>query len=327
MSIKNLFPASLSVRHDQVGARVDRFLKSAFPGLSHSTLQKLLRQGKVRLNGKRTKADARLAKGDTFVFSFILKEHNRSENSPWQESLNTPQVQKMLAILDENLLWEDDDLMVFNKPAGLSVQAGVATSLSMDRLLVFRARGEYAPRLTHRLDRDTSGVIVFAKSRECAAYLTQAFKERTIEKTYWAIVVGAPSQDEGVLDAPLGKDTGPQQEKMSSHALEVKDAVTRYRVLAKDEMLSFLELNPETGRKHQIRVHCAEAGFPILGDGKYGGAKAHPLSRRVPICLHARRLSFVDAGGLEHTFEAPVPQMMESVLIDHDFVTLSRGDY
>lgn len=319
---KPSFAAPRVVRPDEAGARADRFITHLFPYLGYGSVQKLLRLGKIKADGKKLRAADTLLAGQTLTFYFAQKE--RDEARLPASRRKTPPDRALVARLESAVLFEDDALLVVNKPQGLATQAGVNTRISLDRLADARADGAYAPRLTHRLDQDTSGVIMLAKTREMAAYLTRAFKERNVEKTYLALVVGEMKEKKGQWDWDMGKDTGPRQEKMSVDAPAAVPAVTRFEVLEKRHGLTLLRLTPLTGRKHQIRVHCAHAGYPIVGDGKYGGAKAHPFDGRTPLCLHAWSISFTDNEGRARTFHAPVPEVLLQLLTDNGFTPLHK---
>jgi len=211
---------------------------------------------------------------------------------------------------------------VLNKPAGIAVQSGTNQKKSLDAMLV-----EYdptsRPRLVHRLDMDTSGVLVFAKTLPMTRWLTNAFKERTVQKMYWALVCGVPQQKEGVVSLALSKKPDPKGEKVRVDAQTGLKATTTYRVVeALGNQVAWLELTPKTGRTHQLRVHCAEGlKTPILGDGKYGGKEAFFLGRR-NLHLHARRLVIPLPQGKTMTFEAPLPKEMLETFQELGFDTL-----
>lgn len=309
---KTPFAAARVVRSDEAGARADRFIANLFPYLGYGSVQKFLRLGKIKCDGKKLRAADILTSGQTLTFFFPTNVNEEARASHTQRK--TTFDPKLVAQLDAAVMFEDEDLLVVNKPQGLATQAGVKTRVSLDRLAIARAKGAYTPRLTHRLDQDTSGVIMLAKTRERAAFLTNAFRERLVEKTYLALVVGTPKAKKGLWDWDMGKDTGVRKEKMSVDALDAQSAQTRFEVLESQGGLTLLRLTPLTGRKHQIRVHCAHAGLPIVGDGKYGGAKAHPFDGRTSLCLHAYRLSFADEGEGARVFEAPLPPLFQEIL-------------
>lgn len=309
-------PHTFIIQRDEDGLRLDRVLKSRFPRLPYGLVQKAFRTGKIRYQEKRTKDPTlRVAEAASVTLFLDLPQESGDASSP-PETKPSKFLSQTLKHVPEWILFEDEDLLILNKPAGFSVQAGSKTPFSLDRLLTHYAESAYKPRVTHRLDKETSGVLVFAKTREAARHMTELFKNQTPEKTYWTFTTRIPDPLKGCLDAPLGKLTGVQKEKMSSKASEVRPAITFYHVRQTnpDHHLAFVELSPKTGRTHQIRVHCAESGFPVLGDGKYGGRQAHPFHKRIPLCLHARCLRFPHPNGDLLTIEAPLPPLFKDIL-------------
>ncbi|MGH6948920.1 MAG: RluA family pseudouridine synthase, partial [Kiloniellales bacterium] len=210
-------------------------------------------------------------------------------------------------------------LIALDKPAGLAVQGGSGQKRHLDALLpALVAEGAERPRLVHRLDRDTSGVLLLASSAKSAAALTAAFRERTTRKLYWALVAGLPPRPQGRIALALAKRGAPGRQKMSveddGDEGAGEDAVTRYKIVAKHgRKAAWLVLMPETGRTHQLRVHCAALGAPILGDGKYGGREAFPEALKLPsaLMLHAREIAIPHpADGTTLRVRAPLPPHM-----------------
>lgn len=209
-------------------------------------------------------------------------------------------------------------MIVLNKPAGLAVQGGTGQKESVDAIFRARAlkRKQEAPRLVHRIDRDTSGVLILAKTANDAADLAQAFARKTAEKRYWALVLGVPSHAAGTIDMALAKKLGGKDsriEKMEEDAEAGKDAITHYRIIsAAGKKLCWVEMLPVTGRTHQLRVHMAAIGHPILGDGKYGGPDAFLQGEDVPkqLHLHAAKLA-LPLRGKTLKFKAPLPYHMQ----------------
>jgi 23S rRNA pseudouridine955/2504/2580 synthase len=220
--------------------------------------------------------------------------------------------------LAARVVHRDHDVLVLDKPHGLAVQGGPGIARSVDALLDgLRFGAEERPRLVHRLDRDTSGVLVLARSAASAARLAAAFRGRDVEKVYWALVVGRPEAPEGRIDLALAKLGGPRGERTRAvdDPGEGARAITDFRSLdAVKGRVAWLELRPLTGRTHQLRVHCAEAlGCPVLGDGKYGGADAHLEGVPNKLHLHARALRLPHpAGGTLEVAAPPPPHMRES---------------
>lgn len=272
---------TIEVASDEAGSRLDRWFKRHFPYLSHGKLEKLLRTGQVRLDGKRAKSGARVEAGQQIrVPPFI---DDQSLAPPARSAPPIPQ--EKLDELKSLVLHMDDDILAINKPAGLAVQGGTKTRHHLDAMLDgLRFGSDHRPRLVHRLDRDTSGVLLLARNPVAAAALAKGFRTKETRKLYWAITVGVPEPEEGEIDAPLGKVAGQQGERVIANAEGGKSALTRYRVLDHiGNKAALIALSPLTGRTHQLRVHMAHCGTPIQGDGKYG-----------------RRSAFLDAPGLEN---------------------------
>jgi len=209
------------------------------------------------------------------------------------------------------VIYHDDHVIAFNKPAGLSSQGGRIAAHTLDDLLwAFAKSSGNRPRLVHRLDRDTSGVILSARTKPAAGFLGKALMGKRFRKTYLAIVAGAPSPKGGVIDTPLRREEQGREAYMrvcSPAHPDAETARTRYRTLAATEDAALVELNPETGRMHQLRVHLASIGRPIVGDVRYGGAltlSGHPVPR---LMLHAAALSFPHPAGETHRVKAPPP--------------------
>jgi 23S rRNA pseudouridine955/2504/2580 synthase len=217
-------------------------------------------------------------------------------------------------MLQAAILHRDEAVIVINKPPGLAVQGGTATERHLDGLLdILRSGSGERPRLVHRLDKDTSGVLVIASNAAAAGFLTRAFREKTTRKTYWAVVIGLAKPRQGRIDVPLAKTPGRGGERVRPDHADGRHAVTYYRVIDNaGSQASWLALMPVTGRTHQLRAHCAAIGTPILGDAKYGEAAAHlagvPGSRRLH--LHARTLSMPHPLGGTLEVTAPLPLHM-----------------
>jgi 23S rRNA pseudouridine955/2504/2580 synthase len=287
--------------------RLERWFKKHYPHIPYTVMQKWLRTGQMRLNGKRIKGQVELSTGD------VVRMPPHLDVSPVLKSHGLPQQKnkKTLALLRNNIIYENQDLVILNKPAGLPTQGGTnlkeSLTLYLDDLLGGQEQGL---RVVHRLDKDTAGLLILAKSLESARYLTALFRDHQIQKTYLAVAVGRLPQKSGVINAPIGKLQGAQKEKMSTKAPDGDEAITDYTVLGYDSQqnLSLVQLSPQTGRTHQLRVHLAEAlGCPILGDGKYGGKFAHPLVQRTQLHLAATGLSFKLPGGKPLTLSIPCP--------------------
>ncbi|MGZ8401241.1 MAG: RluA family pseudouridine synthase [Methyloceanibacter sp.] len=278
------------------GMRLDRWFKTHYAGLPHSRLEKLLRTGQVRVDGGRAKASMRLAEGQTIRVP------------PLPDVAPPPGPKHALSKADRDFLaditlYEDDDLLVLNKPSGIAVQGGTKTPHHIDRLLEGMGDGpETRPRLVHRLDRDTSGVLVVAKRRSVAAKLGKAFQTRSVRKIYWALVHGVPKPPQGKIEAALVKASGPDGDRVRKARPGEQDraqsAVTHYAVVDRaGQAVSFVSLKPVTGRQHQLRAHMAILGNPIMGDEKYPSSAELPQGVENRLHLHARRISFPHPSG------------------------------
>lgn len=291
------------------GIRLDRWFRRHFPGVPHGRLEKLLRGGQIRVDGHRARADHRLERGQVVRIPPLgeAAAHAAKEQRPAASA--DP---RDLAALRSWILYEDEAIIVLNKPHGLAVQGGSGTRRHLDAMLPLLAAEGERPRLVHRLDKDTSGVLVLARTAAAANALTRAFRERTAAKLYWAITVGVPEAARGRIDLPLEKKPGAAGERME--AVEAGErAITDYAVIERmGRHAAWLELVPLTGRTHQLRVHCAAMGTPILGDGKYGGGAAFlkDAAATRTLHLHARRLTVPHPAGGMITAEAPLPEHM-----------------
>jgi 23S rRNA pseudouridine955/2504/2580 synthase len=289
------------------GIRLDRWFKRHMPAMTHGLLEKLLRKGDIRVNGKKAKASDRVEAGQVIGVRFEVSGFSKNELTPKTSQL-TPEDARMMQSL---VLYKDADVIVINKPAGLAVQGGSKVTRSVDGMLdALRFDAKERPKLVHRLDRDTSGVLVLARSAKAASRLMHAFAGKKVEKTYWALVKGAPEIAQGKIDLPLAKQEEGDVEKVAIDEEDGKRAVTLYRVLERlSKALAWVELMPVTGRTHQLRVHMAAIGHPIIGDGKYGGRAAFidGMELSHTLHLHARRIAI--PGVLDVT--APLPRHMK----------------
>ncbi|MGE0735055.1 MAG: RluA family pseudouridine synthase [Alphaproteobacteria bacterium] len=284
------------VAKDEAEIRLDRWFKRHFPELTHGRLEKLLRTGQVRIDGKRAKASERLAAGQTIRIPPLGTAPPASERPEKPRMRYDADDAKYLKSM---VLYEDDDVIVVDKPAGLPVQGGTKSERNLDALLDYlRGKHEERPRLVHRLDRDTSGVLLLARSASVAARLGIEFRERTTKKIYWALTAGAPTLSHGTIDIPVAKIMGSAGERMiavddtdEDDGLDTKRAITKFKVMERaGGLVTWLALMPLTGRTHQLRVHLAAIGIPIVGDGKYGGSKAFVSDLPRQLHLHSRRL-------------------------------------
>jgi 23S rRNA pseudouridine955/2504/2580 synthase len=302
------------VKEDEHGLRVDRWFRVNFPGVTHAYLNKLLRTGQVRVDGARVKANTRLEKGQE-VRVPPLAFDRRSADTLTEPA--KPLTKEERALFNSMLLYEDDDLYVLNKPEGLAVQGGTKTYRHVDGLLMgFAAETGERPRLVHRLDRETSGVLIVAKRRLVASSLGRLFATRSVRKIYWAAVKGVPSPAQGRIDVPLvktGTFHGDRVVASKEGRNGAQRAVTHYAVVDKaPPAIAWVSLKPVTGRQHQLRAHMAHIGHPIVGDKKYGGDQHLPEAVASRLHLHARRIVFPHPRGGMVDVTAPLPEFMRA---------------
>lgn len=295
--------------------RLDRWFRVHFPDLTHGHLQKLLRTGQVRVDGKRAKAGARLSAGAEVRVPPLGERKDEARPSAGPRPKAAPS-DADIDFIRSLVLYKDDDVIAIDKPPGLAVQGGTGTRRHVDGMLEgLRFDAPEAPRLVHRLDRDTSGVLLLGRSRAAAAALGRIFKGKEARKLYWAIVVGVPEPRSGRIDLAIAKLPGKAGEKMAVDREKGQRATTFYYVMeAAARRLAWVALWPQTGRTHQLRVHAAALGWPILGDGKYGGQDAfiagHGLSRKLH--LHARAIALPHpVTGAPLIVRAPLPAHMK----------------
>lgn len=316
--------ATRTVTDDEADIRLDRWFRRHFSGATQGVIAKLCRTGQVRVDGHRAEPATRLAPGQ----SVRVPPLPAPPTKPASAVVPVPPDPKLLRALEAMVLWRDPQLIVLDKPPGLATQGGPGISRHLDGMLeAWRENGQ-RPRLVHRLDRDTSGVIVVARTPGVAAKLAASFRGRDMEKVYWAVVAGRPVPVEGRIDLPLVRAEDFRAGRVEVAEPGAKDsarAVTDYRTLDHAaRKLAWLELRPLTGRTHQLRVHCAAIGAPILGDVAYGvrrgpadpdragenTALVEGLDQRLH--LHARRLVLPHPAGGTLTVEAPLPPHMQA---------------
>ena len=294
------------VEADEAGIRLDRWFKRHFPDLSHGQLQKMLRTGQVRVAGKRADTNTRIEAG---------QEIRVPPQAAEPKMVQTQKSTRDASDIKKLILFEDEDVLVLNKPAGLAVQGGTGIRDSVDAMLAGLTHPKHGkPKLVHRLDRDTSGVLLVAKTPFAATRLTESFRHRNTQKIYWAVTLGVPKPEKGRIEAPLAKRgermvVASKEEQAESRARklakaggardrdgdsDVKSAVSVYQIMEKAKsQAAFVALWPITGRTHQLRVHMAHIGTPILDDPMYGKTlpenfPADELGKGLH--LHARRL-------------------------------------
>ncbi|PQZ81722.1 MULTISPECIES: RluA family pseudouridine synthase [unclassified Brevundimonas] len=301
---------TLYVAEDEHDIRLDRWFKRRWPHLTHIQVEKMARKGEIRVDGSRVKPQDRLTAGAA-VRVPPLPEANPRKPGDLHEL-----TERDVAYAKSLVLYEDDMVIALNKPHGLAVQGGTKTTKHVDRLLSAWGEGMDRPRLVHRLDRDTSGVLLLGKGPEAAKRLAGAFARRQAKKTYWAIVIGNPKPSAGQIDMAL-KKTGINDFEMMRPA-DPKDpkgepAETAFATISRAaHRAAWMALRPFTGRTHQLRAHMAAIGHPILGDPKYGDDKSRELSGVLKLQLHARRIELDHPRGGKLIVEAPLSPEMKA---------------
>lgn len=307
------------------GQRLDRWFRQHFPDVSQGYLQKLLRSGQVRIDGKRVEAKVRVEVGAQVRVPKAVRLPKK-ENPALQAALAAAGSSKAdRDAIEAMILYEDKQVLVLNKPFGLAVQGGTGTRHHIDGMLAGMAdRFGDRPRLVHRLDRDTTGVLLVAKTREAAAKLGKTFQSRSAAKTYWALVNGVPKPLQGKIEAALVKGTNaagedrvrkaePGEQDVAMHA------TTHYSVIERcAHKVAWVSLKPVTGRQHQLRAHMAMIGHPIVGDPKYqdqlheGRSVLADAGVDGKLHLHARRLILPHPDGTKKIdVTAPMPKHMK----------------
>ena len=305
----------IAVGDGEDGTRLDRWLRRRWPDLGQTQIHKLARSGQIRVDGARVKADTRLAAGS------MVRVPPLPDRPP-------PAARETVTAGDAAfarglVLYEDDEVLALNKPAGLAVQGGTKTLHHIDRLLSVWGEGLGRPRLTHRLDRDTSGVLILGKTPNAAAALSGAFARRRARKVYWAIVEGNPRPVEGTIDLPLIKMGVDDRERMTP--TDAKDphgkaAVTEFVTVSRaGPRAAWLALSPRTGRTHQLRAHMLAIGHPILGDPKYNTPQSIAASGPLKLQLHARRLTLPHPSRGVIDIEAPLSPEMQAGFVRFGF--------
>jgi 23S rRNA pseudouridine955/2504/2580 synthase len=348
----NIVPVrTLTVTKDEEGMRLDRWFKEHYPALPFGHLQKLLRTGQVRVDGGRVKTNTRLSSGQSVRVPpldslpsplrggwppergdggrvGVARQKSRDPHpgssrlragSPTLPARGRVKERSDAEFLRSITLYEDKDVLVLNKPMGLAVQGGSGTVRHVDGLLeALRDKNDVKPRLVHRLDKDTSGVLLIAKTRLAASTLARTFRTRSARKIYWALVAGVPKPRQGRISTYLAKGGGPEGERMRVARHGEKDAdhaITYYAVVDQAaQKLAWLSLKPVTGRTHQLRAHAAAIGHPIVGDDKYFDIENWEFPGGMQNRLHllARRLVIPHPGG-QGTIDvtAPLPPHMQ----------------
>ena len=292
----------VEVDADDGDVRLDRWFRRRYPELKHGQLEKMLRKGQVRVDGTRVKAGYRLAPGQ------MVRVPPLSRSTPKTRAKVS---KKDGQELQNRILYRDASVLVLDKPAGLAVQGGSSTERHLDGMLdALQFEAGERPRLVHRLDRDTSGILVLARHSRAGASLAKSFRDREALKLYWAITTGVPSHERGQINIPLAKLPGLGGERTRPDRENGKPSMTDFLVIERlGNQAAWLALWPRTGRTHQLRAHCAAIGAPILGDRKYGTTNSYlpgiAIGEGLHLHAHSIKIPHPDAGML--TAEAPVP--------------------
>lgn len=315
---------TMTVAADEGDIRLDRWFKRHYPLLAHGRLEKLLRTGQVRVDGKRAKSNQRLEIGQVIR---VPPLGDLSEAPPPKPRQTVSDDDALM--LQSRVLYRDDVVLIIDKPAGLATQGGTGTTRHVDGMLdALRFDAAERPRLVHRLDKDTSGVLVLGRTASAAAALAKSFKSRDARKIYWGLVVGMPNPPDGTIKAPIAKMEGAHGEKMEVNPYEGQSAVTDFKVIDNAaRKVAWVQMEPRTGRTHQLRVHMAYLGTAIAGDGKYGDPEKQlqgQVSRKLH--LHARAIEIPHPSGGVLRAIAPLPKHMEDSFDFFGFDIDQAGD-
>jgi 23S rRNA pseudouridine955/2504/2580 synthase len=314
-----------TVEADDDGIRLDRWFKRHLPDASFNIVSRWARTGQLRVDGKRATPGDRLEAGQQLrVPPADVAAAASARPARKRRELTNDEMEFALSMV----IHRDDAAIVLNKPAGLATQGGTKTENHVDGLLDALTFGlDNRPKLVHRLDKDTSGALLIARTSRSAGHFAKAFSSRTARKVYWALVVGVPDIADGFIDLPIGKQPGSGGEKMHVDEKDGASARTRYRIVERaGNTCAWVELQPYTGRTHQLRVHMAAIGHPIVGDGKYGGKEAFltgTISRKMH--LHARRIRIDHPKGEQIDVRADLPPHMKDSFADLGF-EIELGD-
>ena len=308
--------ATAHVEKDEAGIRLDRWFKRHYPALGHGPLEKLLRTGQIRIDGKRAHAGDRLEPGQAIRIPPQLEGQAGEHAKPRAPLLNEADKD----LIESLVIHEDPSVFVLNKPSGIPTQGGSGVSRHIDGMLeALQGRKRQRPRLVHRLDRDTSGVLVVARTLPAAAALSESLRRRDARKIYWALTKGVPKPHRGVVKLALAKEAGfgrhGRDERMApaeADSADAKAATTHYAVMGTaGGLYAWVALRPVTGRTHQLRAHLAHLGTPIVGDFKYGGESAKGLGELADrLHLHARSIDIAHPEGGRLSVTAHLPPHM-----------------
>lgn len=306
---------NFTVPPEQDGQRLDRWLKKVAKGIPYSLIQKWLRLKRVRdADGTPLKGDCRLKNGQEII---IPEAENLEQDLP-KKRADGPSLEKKKILakqFQENIVAEEKDFLVLSKPQGIATQGGTGQKTSIDAWAQAWSEIFDKPRplIVHRLDKETSGALLMALNRKAAQHFSELLRDHTLQKEYWALVSGIPKKPSGSINFSLEKSKIDKGERVVVSP-QGQEALSQYKVIKKisEFKVVWLSLFPRTGRMHQLRVHCATSGFPIVGDWKYGGGKAQPFSAKKRLHLHSYRLAFEDTQGELREFCVPLSEPMST---------------
>jgi 23S rRNA pseudouridine955/2504/2580 synthase len=286
---------SITIQNDENDVRLDRLLKRYYLGLNQGVIEKSLRNKLIRVDGKKTASNYRLKAGEVVEIAEVLAKFKEVESKPVAK-IDDAKIKQF----ENSIIYTDPDIIVLNKPAGLATQGGSKIRISVDDYLDYLRFGyEHKPKLVHRLDKETSGLLLIARNSFTASSMANKFKDHTINKVYLALVIGVPKAKSGTIKEPISAKPNEPKE----------NAETIYKVISSKGGFSLVEFRPITGRMHQIRIHAAHSlGTPIVGDKKYGGDVDGVNANNLH--LHAAELFIDNFRGKRHHFTAPLPQHM-----------------
>ena len=303
--------ASLNIKKEDIGIRLDKILLKKFNSLSFIKIQKLIRIGFFKVNNRKVKSNYKVNEADKIVYS-----NNSITENKFKKDISSILIKykKQIADIKKNVIFEDNFLLVINKPYGIPVQGGNNVNFNIDLILPILCKNNSCIRLVHRIDKNTSGILLLAKTKEVAQNITMLFKENKIKKKYLAVVEGKLTKKIGKITLPVTKKKISGIEKMVVDPYSKEKAETSYKVIDYKKGLSLLEVYPKTGRKHQIRVHLQSINHPILGDYKYNSTNNDNKEvSNEKMHLHAKEIQFV-LNNNKYFFKASLPNFFKETI-------------
>lgn len=297
------------VTEELAAKRLDKFLNQQFE-ISFATIQKIIRKKQVKVNNQRTEPSYKLKAGDQIEIFTNLNPKNDQLNSKSRLRIKKIPDAKIKEVISR-IIYQDQNLIAIDKPSGLSTQGGSGVDYSIDDLLThLKFDQNNQPKLVHRLDKDTSGILLIARNKEAAELMFKIFKEKQISKTYLALVKGNFNKKSGVINIPIKKQFVGKNQKVYPNHQDGKEAITNYQTIKDFSDYSLVKLQPITGRTHQLRVHCKELGHAIINDVKYGGKEVIRKDLAKNMCLHAYKIEIDDYYGKKLTITSHLPDFI-----------------